>query len=64
MAELVRTYEDARLDPADVSVVAIAERVGCSSLRRSAPPPVAAQVAPGGRRRTGGHVPAQADNYG
>ncbi|WP_143590256.1 PIN domain-containing protein [Thermoactinospora rubra] len=27
MAELVRLYEDARLDPADVSVVAIAERL-------------------------------------
>ncbi|MEV6982471.1 PIN domain-containing protein [Sphaerisporangium sp. NPDC051017] len=27
MAELVRTYRDARLDPADVSVVAIAERL-------------------------------------
>jgi predicted nucleic acid-binding protein len=28
MAELVRQYKDARLDPADASVVAIAERLG------------------------------------
>ncbi|MEV0593055.1 type II toxin-antitoxin system VapC family toxin [Nonomuraea cavernae] len=32
MAELVRTYEDARLDPADVSVVAIAERLAITHI--------------------------------
>ncbi|GAA3100313.1 type II toxin-antitoxin system VapC family toxin [Streptosporangium carneum] len=32
MAELVRLYKDARLDPADVSVVAIAERLGITQI--------------------------------
>lgn len=32
MAELVRTYKDARLDPADVSVVAIAERLAITHI--------------------------------
>ncbi|MFS1304308.1 PIN domain-containing protein [Streptosporangium longisporum] len=32
MAELVRLYRDARLDPADVSVVAIAERLGVTRI--------------------------------
>ncbi|MFC6080159.1 type II toxin-antitoxin system VapC family toxin [Sphaerisporangium aureirubrum] len=32
MAELVRTYRDARLDPADVSVVAIAERLNVTQI--------------------------------
>ncbi|MDA0632694.1 hypothetical protein OUY22_04635 [Nonomuraea sp. MCN248] len=32
MAELVRIYKDARLDPADVSVVAIAERLGVTQI--------------------------------
>ncbi|MFI7451443.1 hypothetical protein ACIBQX_28380 [Nonomuraea sp. NPDC049714] len=32
MAEFVRTYEDARLDPADVSVVAIAERLAITHI--------------------------------
>ncbi|MDR8407250.1 PIN domain-containing protein [Nonomuraea sp. 3-1Str] len=32
MAELVRTYRDARLDPADVSVVAIAERLAITHI--------------------------------
>ncbi|WP_369074157.1 PIN domain-containing protein [Microbispora sp. CSR-4] len=32
MAELVRLYRDARLDPADVSVVAIAERLGITQI--------------------------------
>ncbi|GAA3521990.1 hypothetical protein FHR32_008627 [Streptosporangium album] len=32
MAELVRLYKDARLDPADVSVVAIAERLGVTQI--------------------------------
>ncbi|MER5645488.1 PIN domain-containing protein [Streptosporangium sp. NPDC002524] len=32
MAELVRTYRDARLDPADVSVVAIAERLNITQI--------------------------------
>lgn len=32
MAELVRFYKDARLDPADVSLVAIAERLGVTQI--------------------------------
>lgn len=32
MAELVRRYKDARLDPTDVSVVAIAERLGVTQI--------------------------------
>ncbi|WP_440070473.1 type II toxin-antitoxin system VapC family toxin [Streptosporangium sp. OZ121] len=32
MAEFVRLYKDARLDPADVSVVAIAERLGVTQI--------------------------------
>ncbi|WP_433439419.1 type II toxin-antitoxin system VapC family toxin [Nonomuraea sp. CA-141351] len=32
MAELVRVYRDARLDPADVSVVAIAERLAIAHI--------------------------------
>ncbi|MCT9932931.1 PIN domain-containing protein [Planotetraspora sp. A-T 1434] len=32
MAELVRLYRDARLDPADVSVVAIAERLNVAQI--------------------------------
>ncbi|GII33815.1 type II toxin-antitoxin system VapC family toxin [Planotetraspora mira] len=32
MAELVRAYRDARLDPADVSVVAIAERLDVTQI--------------------------------
>ncbi|MEU7899246.1 PIN domain-containing protein [Nonomuraea sp. NPDC049152] len=32
MAELVRRHKDARLDPADVSVVAIAERLGVTQI--------------------------------
>ncbi|GGQ04990.1 type II toxin-antitoxin system VapC family toxin [Streptosporangium pseudovulgare] len=32
MAELVRLYKDARLDPADVSVVAIAERLNVTQV--------------------------------
>ncbi|GAA3126454.1 hypothetical protein [Nonomuraea salmonea] len=32
MAELVRLYKDARLDPADVSVVAIAARLGITQI--------------------------------
>ncbi|MEV4103584.1 hypothetical protein AB0J42_25285 [Nonomuraea sp. NPDC049649] len=32
MAELVRLYKDARLDPADVSLAAIAERLGVTQV--------------------------------
>lgn len=32
MAELVRLYKDARLDPPDVSVVAVAERLGITQI--------------------------------
>jgi uncharacterized protein len=32
MAQLVRTYHDLRLDPADASVIAIAERLGVTQI--------------------------------
>jgi predicted nucleic acid-binding protein len=32
MAQLVRTYHDLRLDPADASVIAIAERLGITQI--------------------------------
>jgi uncharacterized protein len=32
MADLVRTYHDLRLDPADASVIAVAERLGITQI--------------------------------
>jgi predicted nucleic acid-binding protein len=32
MAQLVRTYHDLRLDPADASVIAVAERLGITQI--------------------------------